>query len=59
MSIEQLTLILYDTYLMDLRYPPVLGKPSDEFKEASYTQWAIDELLDYVANISILAPADR
>lgn len=49
MSIEQLRLILCDMYLMDLWYPPLFGKWSDEFKKASYSQWAVDELLDYIA----------
>lgn len=49
MSIEQLKLILCDMYQMDLWYPPLFGKWSDEFKKASYSQWAVDELLDYIA----------
>lgn len=49
MSIEQLRLILCDMYQMDLWYPPLFGKWSDEFKKASYSQWAVDELLDYIA----------
>ena len=49
MSIEQLRLILCDMYQMDLWYPPLFGKWSDDFKKASYSQWAVDELLDYIA----------
>lgn len=49
MSIEQLRLILCDTYKMDLWYPKAFAKWSDEFKKASYSQWAVDELLEYVA----------
>lgn len=49
MSIEQLRLILCDMYQMDLWYPPLFGKWSDEFKRVSYSQWAVDELLDYIA----------
>ena len=49
MSIDQLDVILYDMYQMDLWYPPLFGKWSDEFKKASYSQWAVDELLDYIA----------
>ncbi len=49
MSIEQLRLILCDMYQMDLWYPPLFGKWSDEFKKASYSQWAVDELIDYIA----------
>lgn len=49
MSIEQLKLILCDMYQMDLWYPPLFGKWSDEFKKASYSQWAVDELVDYIA----------
>lgn len=51
MSIEQLRLILCDMYQMDLWYPPLFGKWSDEFKKASYSKWAVDELLDYIAEI--------
>lgn len=49
MNVEQLRLILCDVYQMDLWYPPLFGKWSDVFKKASYSQWAVDELLDYVA----------
>lgn len=49
MSIEQLKLILCDMYQMDLWYPPLFGKWSDDFKKASYSQWAVDELVDYIA----------
>lgn len=49
MSIEQLRLILCDMYQMDLWYPPLFGKWYNVFKEASYSQWAVDELLDYIA----------
>ena len=35
MSIEQLRLILCDMYQMDLWYPPLFGKWSDDFKKAS------------------------
>lgn len=51
MSIEQLKLILYDMCQMDLWYPPLFGKWSDEFKKSSYSQWAVDELVDYIAEI--------
>ena len=29
--------------------PPLFGKWTKEFKKASYSQWAIDELRDYIA----------
>lgn len=49
MSIDQLDLILYDTYRMDAWMPPLFGKWTDEFKKASYSQWAIDELREFIA----------
>lgn len=49
MSIDQLELILYDMYQMDAWMPPLFGKWRDEFKKASYSQWAVDELKDFIA----------
>lgn len=49
MSIDQFELILYDMYQMDAWMPPLFGKWSDEFKKASYSQWAVDELKDFIA----------
>ena len=49
MSIYQLELILYDMYQMDAWMPPLFGKWTDEFKKASYSQWAVDELKDFIA----------
>jgi len=49
MSIDQLELILYDTFQMDAWMPPLFGKWTEEFKSASYSQWAVDELKEYIA----------
>lgn len=49
MSIDQLELILYDMYHMDAWMPPLFGKWTEEFKKSSYSQWAVDELKDFIA----------
>lgn len=49
MSIDQLELILYDTFQMDAWMPPLFNKWTEDFKKASYSQWAVDELKDYIA----------
>ena len=49
MSIDQLELILYDMYHMDAWMPPLFGKWTEEFKKSSYSQWAVDELRDFIA----------
>lgn len=49
MSIDQLELILYDMYQMDAWMPPLSKKWTDEFKKASYSQWAVDELKEFIA----------
>lgn len=49
MSIEELDLILYDMYRMDAWMPPLFGKWTDEFKRTSYSQWAVDELREFIA----------
>jgi hypothetical protein len=47
MSIEQLKLMVYDMFEMDLYIPESTFYKSD-FKKASYTVWAVDELEDYI-----------
>lgn len=49
MSIDQLDLILYDMYRMDAWLPPLFGKWTEDYKKASYSQWAVDELKDFIA----------
>ena len=49
MDIDQFNLILYDMYQMDAWMPPLFGKWRDEFKKASYAQWAVDELKEFIA----------
>lgn len=49
MSIDQLDLILYDMYRMDVWMPPLFGKWTDEYKKTSYSQWAVDELREFIA----------
>lgn len=49
MSIDQLDLILYDMYRMDAWLPPLFGKWTEDYKKASYSQWAVDELRDFIA----------
>lgn len=49
MSIDQLDLILYDMYHMDAWLPPLFGKWAEDYKKASYSQWAVDELRDFIA----------
>lgn len=48
MSIEQFDLILCDLYRVDKWLPPLFGKWIDEYKETSYSLWAIDELRDFI-----------
>ena len=50
MSIEQFDLILCDLYRVDTWMPPLFGKWMDEYKETSYSLWAIDELRDFIAD---------
>lgn len=62
MSIEQLELILCDMYQMDAWYPPLFSKQKQEFKKASYSQWAVDELKIYIADRlypKTVAPIER
>lgn len=49
MSIDQLDVILYDMYLMDTCPPPLFGKWTEDYKKASYSQWTVDELRDFIA----------
>ena len=49
MSIDQLDLILDDMYRMDLWLPPLYGKWIKDYEKTSYSQWAVDELRDFIA----------
>lgn len=56
MSIEELRLILFDMYVMDALTPPLIWKQhldiaerTVDFKQASYSKWAIDEVQEYIA----------
>ena len=42
-------IILYDMYRMDAWLPPLFGKWTEDYKKASYSQWAVDELRDFIA----------
>ena len=48
MNLERFKLILYDTYQMDMQLPPLIFRYTRDFEEVSYTNWAIDELLQYL-----------
>ncbi len=56
MSIEQLELILSDTYQMDVSFPTIFGHRK-EFMKSSYSIWSVNELLEYVS--SELYPKDN
>ena len=49
MSIDQLDLILDDMYRMDVWLPPLYGKWVKDYEKTSYSQWAVDELRDFIA----------
>lgn len=49
MSTDQFDLILYDMYCADAYLPPLFGKWIEDFKRASYSHWAIEELRNFVA----------
>lgn len=49
MSIEQLELILSDTYQMDISFPAIFGHRK-EFMRSSYSIWSVNELLEYVSS---------
>ena len=53
MSIDQLDLILYDMYRMDAWLPPLFGKWTEDYKKASYSQWAVDELRDFIIDADL------
>lgn len=59
MSIEQLELILSDTYQMDVSFPmfPMIFGHRKEFMQSSYSIWSVNELLEYVS--SELYPKDN
>lgn len=48
MSIEELSLMIYDTFQMDVHFPSwsVLNQ---EFERASYSVWAMEELKSYIS----------
>lgn len=48
MSIDQFELIIYDMFQMDAYMPPLFNKWEEEFKRASYSQWAIGEIINYI-----------
>lgn len=48
MSIEQLKNLLNDMYKMDLCLPPITLKWKREFREKSYSKWAVEELELYI-----------
>ena len=49
MTINQLELTLYDLYVMDTCMPPTCGKWLNEFKRVSYSQWALEELVEFIS----------
>lgn len=49
MSIEQLELILSDTYQMDISFPAIFGHRK-EFMRSSYSIWSVNELMEYVSS---------
>lgn len=51
MTIEQLELFLCDMYQMDDCLPTLFSKGKQEFRKASYSQWAIVELTKYLTKI--------
>lgn len=48
MSIDQFMLLICDLYEMDEYYPPLVVKYKKEFYQASYRQWAIQELKEFI-----------
>ena len=50
MSIEQFDLILCDLYRLDTWMPPLFGKWMENYKEISYSLWAVDELRDFITD---------
>ena len=49
MTINQLELTLYVLYVMDTCMPPSYGKWLNEFKRVSYSQWALEELVEFIS----------
>lgn len=49
MSLDQLELLLYDMYQMDAWMPPLFGRWTEDYKKTSYSQWAVDELREFIA----------
>lgn len=49
MTIDELALLLYDVYQMDIWTPPPMFKWKEDFKEASYSDWAVEEFKRYAA----------
>lgn len=48
MSIEELSLMLYDTFQMDVWFPS-WSIQNREFERASYSSWAMEELKSYIS----------
>lgn len=49
MSLDQFELLLYDMYQMDAWLPPLFSKWTEDYKKTSYSQWAVDELKEFIA----------
>ena len=49
MTIDELALLLYDVYQMDNWMPSPMFKWKEDFKEASYSDWAVEEFKRYAA----------
>lgn len=48
MELEQFETILYDMYQMDFCFPPSMFKWKSAFEKESYSQWAIEEVKQYI-----------
>lgn len=48
MSLDQFDLILYDVCYMDAWLPPLFGKWTEDYKKASYSLWAVDEIRELI-----------
>lgn len=48
MDLDQFDMLLYDMYQMDAGYPPNLWRYRENFEKESYSQWALEELKDYI-----------
>ena len=49
MSIEELKRLLYDMYQMDVFMPPLTANWEYEFKNMSYSIWAVNEIIEFIA----------